>query len=337
MTTPEEYLSSLQNEFVQSYIDKGRSETTWKGYRWLIRKISERLQEAGLDPNPKHWDRETVLWLKNVGLAHLRPGIDRREMSILNKYAQFHGNNIIKDMELEWPKDKRTHVDWLTPAQAMRVLDAAEGMERIVIHLELEMGLRRVEVIRQRVSNILMGVMHVQGKGRQGGKWRTVSFHPNTIAELNRYMLIREAEIAKARAKNPAVAVPDQLLIYERNGELHPYKRSAIDKLVNRVAERVEMKFTNHTLRRTYGRMLWLAGVPIETIAEILGHADTKTTILYLGLNMEDQASAMRKLAEFQEQNRFPQNYGNINRAREKSGQSGIPAHEFIWLDPKSP
>jgi integrase/recombinase XerD len=78
----------------------------------------------------------------------------------------------------------------------------------------------------------------------------------------------------------------------------------------------VELQFTNHTLRRTYGRMLWLAGVPIETIAEILGHADTKTTILYLGLDMGDQVSAIRKLAEFHEQNRFPQNYGNINRAR---------------------
>lgn len=75
-------------------------------------------------------------------------------------------------------------------------------------------------------------------------------------------------------------------------------------------------------------------GGPIETIAEILGHTDTKTTILYLGLNMEDQASAMRKLAEFQEQNRFPQNYGNINRAREKSGQSWISVRETYWLEP---
>ena len=324
MTTPQEYLSSLQSEFIQSYIDKGRSETTWKGYRWLIRKISSRLQAAGLDPNPKHWDKETILWLKNVGLSHLRPGIDRREMSILNKYAQFHGNNIIKDMELEWPKDRRTHVDWLTPSQAMQVVDAAEGIERIVIHLELEMGLRRVEVIRQKVSNILMGVMHVQGKGRQGGKWRTVSFHPNTIGELNKYMLIREGEISRARAKDPAVTVPDQLLIYATADGLAGYKRTAIDNMVARVAERVGFKFTNHTLRRTYGRMLWLAGVPIETIAEILGHADTKTTILYLGLNMDDQADAMTKLAEFQDKMRSPQSYGKSGRARQKSGQSGI-------------
>lgn len=336
MTTPQEYLSSLQEEYINYLKEKGRPEVTWKGYRWLIKKMSKRLEDAGLDANPKHWDRDTVLWLKNVALAHLRPGIDRREMAILNMYAQFHGNTIIKDMELEWPKDQRTHVDWLTPSQAMQVLDAAEGIERMVIHLELEMGLRRVEVIRQKVSNILMGVMHVQGKGRQGGKWRTISFHPNTIGELNKYMLIREAEVSRARAKNPTVAVPDDLLVYEWKGELHPYQRTAIDKMVARVAARVEFKFTNHTLRRTYGRMLWLAGVQLETIAEILGHADTKTTILYLGLNMDDQASAMNKLAEFQEKNRSPQSYGKSGRARQKSGQSGISAHEMIWLTPDS-
>jgi integrase/recombinase XerD len=324
VTTPKEYLSSLQDDYINTLIKKGRSRTTVDGYRWLIRKMSARLEEAGLDPNPKNWDETTVLWLKKVGLAHLRPGIDRREMAVLNMYAQHHGNAIIKDMELEWPEDKRTHVDWLTPSQAMEVLDAAEGLERIVIHLELEMGLRRVEVIRQKVKNILMGVMHVQGKGKQGGKWRTISFHPNTIAELNRYMLIREAEISKARAKNPNVEVPEGLLIYEMSGELHVYKRSAIDKIVRRVSERVGFKFTNHTLRRTYGRMLWLAGVPIETIAEILGHADTKTTILYLGLNMDDQASAMSKLAEFQSTIRSPQNYRKSGLARQKSGQSGI-------------
>ena len=90
--------------------------------------------------------------------------------------------------------------------------------------------------------------------------------------------------------------------------------------------------FTNHTLRRTFGRLLWLAGVPIEKISEILGHADTKTTLLYLELNMEDQADAMQKLAQFQSKFLGPQNYGPRGEVRQKSGQSGIPAPKFYWL-----
>lgn len=154
----------------------------------------------------------------------------------------------------------------------------------------------------------------------QGGKPRTNPFHPDTVAELNLYHIIREAEIAKARHKNPDVAVPDALLIYEREGKLYAYKRSALDKMLKRVSKRTGIKFTNHTLRSTYGRTLWLAGVPIETISDLMGHEDTKTTILYLGLNMDDKASAMKKLAEFQRSVSYREN----EKASSWSGQSGI-------------
>lgn len=63
-----------------------------------------------------------------------------------------------------------------------------------------------------------------------------------------------------------------------------------------------------------------MAGVPIETIAQILGHEDIRTTIEYLGLNIDDQDDAMRKLAQFQSsvKYRVGQNTGC------ESGQSGI-------------
>ena len=303
MTTKQEYLDSLKKQFIDTVADpkKRRSKTTIDGYGWLIGKWHRRLQDAGYDANPKKWTEPTILYLREAGIT-------RREMSILSNYSTFHGNTIIKDLELEWPRDERWRVDWLSPEQAMQVTEAAQGIERIVINLELNMGLRRVEVLRLKVTDIQMGYMHVLGKGRQGGKPRTVAFHPSTLAELNLYHMIREAEIAKARAKNPAVVVPDSLLIYERKGELHAYQRSAVDKMLAKVSEKVGFKFTNHTLRRTFGRMLWLAGVPIETISKILGHEDTKTTIAYLGLNVDDQASAMQKIAEFQRSVNYREN-----------------------------
>ncbi len=53
---------------------------------------------------------------------------------------------------------------------------------------------------------------------------------------------------------------------------------------------------------------MWLAGVPIETIATIYGHESTEMTLRYIGVNLSDQASAfeavrnlriqMRKTAE---------------------------------------
>jgi integrase len=300
MTTKEEYLDSLVNDFIDSIKKEKRAKVTEDGYRWLIRKANRRMIELGLEANPKKWDEETVLLIRDHVFADIRPSVARREMSVLSTYAQFHGNPIIKDMQLEWPQDDRTNVSWLSPTQAIAVQETAQGIERMVVHLELNLGLRRVEVLRLKVRDFGLGYVNVLGKGRMGGKPRTLAFHPNTLSEINVFHAMREAEIAKARAKDPSVTVPDALLVYEMKGRLHAYKRLAVDKMLARVSERTGLEFTNHTLRRTFGRTAWLAGVPLETIKEMLGHEDTKTTVLYLGLNMDDQADAMKKIGEFQ-------------------------------------
>ncbi|HEX2923224.1 MAG TPA: hypothetical protein VHS28_04270 [Chloroflexota bacterium] len=43
-----------------------------------------------------------------------------------------------------------------------------------------------------------------------------------------------------------------------------------------------------------------MAGISLETIQDLLGHEDTKTTIQYLGINMDDKSGAMSQLSKFQ-------------------------------------
>ena len=65
--------------------------------------------------------------------------------------------------------------------------------------------------------------------------------------------------------------------------------------------------FSNHTLRQTGGRMMWKAGVELETISSILGHEDTRTTIDYLRLNLDDMSEGIRKLAAYTKTLKFPE------------------------------
>jgi integrase len=163
------------------------------------------------------------------------------------------------------------------------------------------------------------------------GKRRTVAFHRETMAELEYYLKLRDAEIMRSEGRG---TIPDSLLIYFGQGrELHTYKRTAVDVRLARVAKRTGLKFTNHTLRRTYGRTLWLAGVPLETISSLMGHEDTKTTTQYLGLNMDDKESAMRKLAEFESAVKCGKNLSSS----QISGQSGTTARPNVWIAPKLP
>jgi integrase len=48
-------------------------------------------------------------------------------------------------------------------------------------------------------------------------------------------------------------------------------------------------------MRRTFGRNLWLLGIPIETISELLGHSSSDMTRRYLGLNLTDMRQALAR------------------------------------------
>ncbi len=144
---------------------------------------------------------------------------------------------------------------------------------------------------------------------------------------------VRQPAINKARKKNPHVKVPDELLIYERNGELYPYKKTAIDQVLARLGERVGIYFTNHDLRRTCGRMMYRSGVRLEQIAKIFGHSDTRTTIRYLGLDFEDMSETMNAYARYQNTPVVPKMVQN-EESQLIGGRSGISTRQTIWTDP---
>mgnify|MGYP000887685724 CR=1 FL=1 len=206
------------------------------------------------------------------------------------------------------------------------LLTARPGLERMIVHCELDLGMRRCEVERLKVSDFQSGrprQIFIHGKGRNGGKYRSISWHPQTEHILNEFLEFRGREIEKAREKDPMVKIPGDLLLYERGGKLQAYKKTAIDNILEDISARVGFKFSNHDLRRTCGRMMYRGGVKIEEIARIFGHSDTRTTMRYLGLDMEDMSSAMGRLAAYQASTYFPKTETNI-LSQEKSGQSGI-------------
>ena len=57
--------------------------------------------------------------------------------------------------------------------------------------------------------------------------------------------------------------------------------------------------FANHTLRRTFGRRLFHAEVPVETIFIFLGYGSTTETLKYIGVNLDDMDAGMAKLAQY--------------------------------------
>lgn len=210
----------------------------------------------------------------------------------LQRLLKFIGNYEAGCTHIIHQADVRPNVDWLTPEQAQAVLNAPmNSAQRLAVVLALGMGLRRVEIIRLRVEdvNVTRSYITVIGKGRGGGKLRLVPFHPRFNEALGEWLKDRHRMVKQGWN-------PDNLLIWARGGRCYPYsdvKSTGIEALLKRVSKAVDIPFSFHTLRRTFGRMMWLSGVSVVTIARMLGHTSTEQTLRYIGANLDDMAEAM--------------------------------------------
>lgn len=169
----------------------------------------------------------------------------------------------------------RTRVDWLTPFETEQVLGTPmTAREAVLIRAGLLQGLRKCEILRMIVAEaqraVEMGTLSVKGKG---GKSRAVPLHKGFAEALRAYL--------------------SRLAVTDHAEHLIPFAEGWVAEIVVRFSLRFGRRFTTHTLRRTFGRNLWLRGIPIETIAELMGHASTDTTRLYLGLNITDMRKAI--------------------------------------------
>lgn len=302
MPSRERYLETLVDDYLAKKSKRGKlAEKNADAYRPRILFDLKTLHEAGLNHTPSTIGEKEIDHLLTHTYAGKETSYRRWEISILNGFLKHYGNKVIEGMYLGWPQDKRVHVDWLTPQEAIMMLEAARGVERIIIHLELRLWLRRIEVLRLTPEDVLDGVLNVHGKGRYGGKWRTLAFAPETLEEIQQYETLREEIIEKARKNDPLVAIPDKWIIYERGGNISPYSESGIDSIVARVARRagIQRTITNHTLRRTGARIAYFAGVAIVEIMEGLGHTSEKETIKYLGLTVDELAKAQAKVFDY--------------------------------------
>lgn len=250
----------------------------------------------GIDPskNPANLDRDTLKRLVLELRSKYTVSTQKDYLIALKRMCENEHNHIFSEYRVMFPTDTRPNVDWLSHDQAQELLDLWKmPVDDMIVTLELLHGLRRIEVIRIRTTDIHLddGYIEVRGKGRAGGKLRSIPMHPDFARAYGRWMEERDKMCLDVDD-----ASVDNLLVYARNGKLHQYeeiKGRAIDDHIRQLSERTGIEFSNHTLRRTFGRELYRSGVDITVIATIFGHSSTTQTLKYLGLELDDMAKAM--------------------------------------------
>ncbi|MCI4350489.1 MAG: site-specific integrase [Thermoplasmata archaeon] len=272
-------------------------------------EAADLLERAGLTCHPERFaERELDALLtggwrpatsEQLGLA---PRTRAYNVCLLNGFLKAHNNLTVENRHLHFPNVGVRRRDYLKPEQGVRLLTVAEtlGIQcHAAVGLEMLMGLRRCEVLRIRTTELdfdrYPDALRVHGslKGQAGEKVRMVPWH-DEVRRIAPELLAHRAEEARGQRG------PDSGFVFVRQtgGGLKVWSKSYVDRIWMRPAfESTGIKRPdglNHVLRRTFGRTLWDHDVPIEKVAYLMGHEDTRETKKYLGLNEEDALESMR-------------------------------------------
>jgi integrase len=161
-----------------------------------------------------------------------------------------------------WPADNGDHV---TP----------------IVLLALNTGLRKGEIFGLTWGDVnLVGAMvTVRGEGAKSGQTRYVPLN---------------AEALKVISEWQAGGAADDL-VFPGRGDGEPL--DDIKKGWAPIVKAAKLEqFTFHDLRHTFASKLVMAGVDLNTVRELLGHADIKMTLRYAHLAPEHKAAAVAKL-----------------------------------------
>ncbi len=157
----------------------------------------------------------------------------------------------------------------LSPEEVLQFIEAAPTCrDRLLLQTAYACGLRILELMQLRVTDIdssRMVVVVRQGKGR---KDRLVPLSPRLLAELRAYWHWQRPRTWLFPGQRPT----------------QPLTASNVQRLCQRLTEQLGFTkhVTPHTLRHSFATHMLEAGVDLLTLQAILGHSHLQTTALYL-------------------------------------------------------
>lgn len=176
--------------------------------------------------------------------------------------------------KIPYPKRPKHLPTVLSQEEIKRLLDSTRSLKhRALLMVLYGAGLRVSEACRLTVDDIDSSRMVIHVRQAKGNKDRDVMLSPVLLETLRRYW--------KVSRPKPWIFPgyrPDK-----------PMTTKSVFLMVRNVAARAKITKTvsPHTLRHSFATHLLESGTDLRTIQLLLGHADVRTTIIYLQVSQQ--------------------------------------------------
>ena len=208
--------------------------------------------------------RAKVRYLSDNEELALRKALQKRDMKIKSE----------RDSANQWRKERGYEL--LPSLQDAHYADHLSPM----VLLAMNTGLRRGELFNLQWEdiNLRSKTLTVQGVTAKSGETRHIPLNSESIQVLKQW---------KAKSKKSDLVFPGK-------------DRQRMDTIktswMGTVADAKIKNFRFHDLRHSFASKLVMKGVPLNTVRELLGHADLKTTLRYAHLAPDHKADAVALL-----------------------------------------
>lgn len=256
------------------------------------------------------------LQLERVGRegAGCRPRTIRVHLAALGSFWKYCSSRGYRDLpplaEVKKPRLDKERAVWVNESQADKLVAAAArvGLEasdpayreflrwraEMIVTLALALGLRRSDIKALRKADYILTETGARLRIRKskGGETRTIPVPEFVRRKIREWLRVRDARCKKFKQD------PGSLMIDRGCRAMGDY---SVDTALRQVVELAGLEasgITPHSLRHGCATYLLRLGVDIETVREILGHANIATTYRYVHTDYNAMEAAMERLGK---------------------------------------
>ncbi|TGL49750.1 recombinase XerD [Leptospira kemamanensis] len=255
----------LKDKMIKDMIVHGYAEETIRSYTTCMTLLTRHFQKSPIDLEPidiYHF----FLYLR------LEKRADSSLIIFYSAFMLFYSLSGRKEMMqlVPLPKRKRTVVSVFNKTEIIRILSNCRTVwEKVLFTLLYSSGIRIGEVVKLKISHIDFERKAILIESGKGGHSRYALLADTTAILLKQYLEIYN---------------PKSFLFFSHKGKDVAASVRSIQAAFQKIRKLsgIEKYGTVHTLRHSFATHLMEDGYGLIYIQKLLGHADIKTTLVYL-------------------------------------------------------